>query len=198
MKQYIPHAVLAVFILVGAYLLITSNGAPTPVGEEIATTTSEGETAAPTTSGGSAPAPSGGGGISLPPGLQIVNQTAWATFTSPTWTLSFKYQQGWQVSKTVKEDGSLGQVSILAPELSILIQEDMPIAQPSIIDKTTTTETIAGQRVEVSTYEKPNEDYSFYIYFTLSDGNDDYHFSIRSKTDDKKDVNDFIERLVIN
>jgi hypothetical protein len=200
LKKHLPYIVLGLLILIGAYLLLTDT---VDVSIE-KTTSSESATTTEDTNGESVPTPSGGGtglsvssdgSISVPPGLNIVKQTAWATFTDPDWALSFKYQKGWEVTKADGKDGTLAQASIATPAFTILIQEDMDIAEPAIIEPRVSTETIAGQRVEVHEYLEPREGYAYYLYFTLSDGNDDFNFSIRAKTDEREEVNDFIERL---
>jgi hypothetical protein len=89
----------------------------------------------------------------------------------------------------------LEQVKIEGGAFTILVQEDKPIAKPSLLTAKTYQKTIAGQSVEVTEYENPNDTYAYYLYFTLSDGNDDFFFSVRSKSEDREDTDDFIERL---
>jgi|GEM_PF-4299343 len=189
-QNYIPYLVLALLVALGAYLLFTDRTeAPTP-SEEVTT-----EEAVEQQSTEETPTPPVvSGGISLPEGVKIISQTAWATFTDPRWSLSFKYQQGWKASK-IEEGSTLTGMSVVASAFTILMQEDKPIGEPALLTPKKSTQTIAGQSVEVREYVKPNETYAYYLYFTLTDGNDDYNVSIRSKSEDRKEVDAFIERL---
>jgi hypothetical protein len=95
MQKYIPHLILALLVLVGMYLLFTSKE-DAPQAPEEAQLEGSAEPVSDTPSDAkeleepSSISVSATGGVSVPEGLHVVKQTAWATFTDANWSLSFK------------------------------------------------------------------------------------------------------------
>jgi hypothetical protein len=194
MKKYVPYAVLALLVLAGVYFLMTGGPVVAPQAESLteeqeATSTPSVEEAAPVSQASSP------GGISLPEGLQIVKQTAWATFNDAAWDFSFKYQSTWGLSTGKGGDEAINQANLTTGEGTILITREVPIAQPALLKYETSMRTVAGQEVEVREYVKPKDKYAYYLYATLSDGNDLYFISIKSYVESKEWAEDFLDRV---
>lgn len=194
MKKKIPLFILALVVIAGAAWLLSrpspslapSDGIPTATTTVL---TQEG-TGSPSVA---TPVPPG-----LPSGAQVVKQTIWQPYSNSAWELGFRYQSEWEVSEGVPdEDGDITQVSVSTPDAAMLLTKELPIAEPSRLEVKTYMRTVANQEVEVHEYTKPNDTYAYYLYFTITLGNDEYYVSIKSYGAATKPVDDFISRIVV-
>lgn len=194
MKNNMPLIILAFVVVIGGALWFSQKSmapAPTTHTPVVATGTSPlgtGEPAVPL-------APPALPGPTLPPGIQITGQTIWNIFTNDRWDISFRFKPEWKRELTKSETGAVDQVNISNDDAFIFLSRKINVAEPSLIQYKTYTRTVAGQRVEVHEYTKPNETYAYYLYLTLIADGTNYYVSIKSFTPSKKHADEFLEGI---
>lgn len=185
-------AAIGILAIIGVISSRPSEGTPTPQEEAPAALPESVEEK----EGGGTKAPSAPTNAT-PPGA-ITSYTVWKTFVQDDWGISFKVVDSWELSTNdAVKDGEINQVSIDAGAFTALITEDVNIAEPARVSSRTYERTIAGREIEVREYTNPNDSYAYYLFFTISVGNDDYRFSIKSIESDRTKVDSFLSRISI-
>ncbi len=139
-----------------------------------------------------APAPQAPSG-----GLTVVAQTVWKNYVNELWKIEFKYKPEGQLSVIKSKAGDIDQITITSSDMNVFLSRNIRVAEPALLDFKSYDRTIAGQKIEVHEYTKPNEDYAFYLFFVLPVGGDKYYISINSITDSKQPAYDFINRITV-
>ncbi len=199
MKNNLPLIIAAFVIVIGAAVWFSKTPSAEPAPEVsapvIATTTMPSKPAAPATpSAPAAPTP----GTSVVPGIGVAVTTVWKTYRNDDWGIVFDYQPVWQTQAIKSKNGArIEQLTFSAKEGNIFLSRDIPVAEPAGLKYRTSTRVIAGQKVEVHEYTKPNEIYGSYVFFVLPVNRVDYYISISTFDSSKKFADDFIAGIEV-
>lgn len=178
MKKFAPVFAVVGAIIIGVVVFSLIRGTvEAPEGSEAGATTTD-VMATSSTSGSSL-------GVGLPANITKVVKV----YANPSWDIRLRYDPEWSLN----QNGEV--VSINSVSANFMVSKEQPIAEPARVEKTETTRTILGEAVEVTRFEKPNDSYAFYEYFTLRVDGNEYYFKISSIIDPNPKVEEFIKNI---
>lgn len=128
--------------------------------------------------------------------LKILKNTTIRTFNEPNWHFVFSAPAEWDFGTVKDTDGDIEQIQFESEGGNIRVSREDPIAEPSLLIYKTEMKSIAGAQVSVHRYEKPNEKYAYYLYFTLESGNYQYYVSLKSVDSASAFADEFLSRIV--